>query len=98
MTTNTITAILTAYCHCATCCGKAGQPTASGVMPRVGHTIAAPRWVPFGSYVRLPGMGWRRVEDRTAMRYNGRYDVFMASHAEAKRFGKRTVTVGLVKQ
>lgn len=98
MTTNILTAILTAYCHCAICCGEANQPTASGVMPRVGRTISAPRWVPFGSLVRLPGMGWRRVEDRTAMRYNGRYDVFMASHAEAKRFGKRTVTVELVKQ
>ena len=31
---------LTAYCNCASCCGTAGNATASGVMPTSGHTVA----------------------------------------------------------
>jgi 3D (Asp-Asp-Asp) domain-containing protein len=87
--------ILTAYCWCAVCNGEAGQPTASGAKPRTGVTIAAPRHVPFGTRVHIPGIGWRTVQDRTAFRYNGRWDIYVASHREAKKFGKRRVTIKL---
>ena len=96
MTTNLILATVTAYCHCALCCGIAGSPTASGVMPKVGRTVAAPKSVPFGSWVRLPGMGWRRVEDRLGRKYPKRWDVFMADHRTAKQFGKQQLTITVI--
>ena len=96
MTTNTILAIVTAYCHCAACCGKAGQPTASGLMPVVGRTIAGPRMVPFGAVVTIPGIGTRRVEDRASKSYDARWDVFMKSHREAKKFGVKTMRITVV--
>ena len=81
--------IVTAYCHCALCCGEAGMPTASGVMPRPGITIAAPRRLPFGTRVYIHGLGWRTVQDRTHRRYDGRLDVFVRNHNAAKKFGKK---------
>lgn len=76
--------------------------TASGTIPRVGVTVAAPRSVPFGTVVlvEVPGIGKlrRRVEDRTARRHDGVWDVLVASHAEAKRFGRRNVTVRILKK
>ncbi len=92
----------TAYCVCAVCCGREGGLTASGTIPRVGVTVAAPRSVPFGTVVlvEVPGIGKlrRRVEDRTARRHDGVWDVLVASHAEAKRFGRRNVTVRILKK
>lgn len=86
-------ALITAYCACAICCGRAGGLTAWGTKPVPGVTVAAPRGVPFGGWVRIevPGIGRlrRRVEDRTAKRWDGRWDVFMATHEEAQMFGIR---------
>ena len=86
--TNLLIATITAYCHCATCCGKSGQPTASGKMPVEGRTIAAPRAIPLGTKVIVNGRRYI-VEDRTAIRYDGRWDVFMTTHKKAKKFGKK---------
>lgn len=86
---------MTGYCPCAKCCGdwSATGRTASGQVPRAGLTVAAPRNVPLGTRVRIAGLGWRTVQDRTARRYEGRWDVFFSSHAEAARFGKRTLKI-----
>jgi 3D (Asp-Asp-Asp) domain-containing protein len=84
---------VTAYCHCARCCGVAGGPTASGARPVQGVTVAAPRWVPFGTLVEIEGVGIRIVQDRLARRYDHRFDVFTTSHREARRFGVRKLTV-----
>lgn len=94
--TNTLTLIITAYCHCAQCCTVAGKPTASGVMPSVGVSVAGPRWIPFGTQVWIPSVGWRTVHDRTSRKYDGRVDIFMSSHKKAKKFGKRVETVILI--
>lgn len=88
-----MTAIITAYCACALCCGQPGQPTASGRMPAAGRTIAAPRSIPFGTRIRIDGVGWRIAEDRTARRYDGRIDVFMRTHSDAVKFGKRKAQI-----
>lgn len=84
---------VTAYCHCARCCGRAAQPTASGKMPRAGVTVAGPRRIPLGTRVRIEGVGERVVQDRLARRYDNRFDVFFASHDEARRFGKRRLRI-----
>lgn len=84
---------ITAYCACALCCGKAGGLTASGTKPIAGVTLAAPRGIPFGRWVviDIPGVGRirRRVEDRTAIRHDGKWDVYLSNHEDAQRFGKR---------
>ncbi len=87
------TFVVTAYCHCAKCCGKAGQPTASGKMPVAGVTIAAPRRIPFGTVLTIEGVGKRVVQDRLARKYDSRIDIFMPSHKAALQFGKRTLKV-----
>jgi len=88
-------AIITAYCACFLCTGTANQPTACGKMPVAGVTVAAPRSIPFGTVVHIEGIGQRTVQDRLARRYDSRWDVFLPSHAAAKRFGlqRRTVTI-----
>ena len=94
-------AIATAYCACAVCCGQDASETASGRPPRVGVTIAAPRSVPFGTWVelRIPGVGTlrRRVDDRTHRRFDGRWDVFVADHRQAQLFGRKRATVRVIK-
>lgn len=97
MVTNVVTAIVTAYCGCRLCCGPtAPAPTASGVWPKEGVTVAGPRAIPFGTIVEIEGVGRRVVEDRTARRFDGRWDVFFASHEDARRFGKRRLTVRIL--
>ena len=94
--TNTILILtVTAYCHCSRCCGRSGQPTAAGRMPLAGRTIAAPRSIPFGTLINIKGIGLRRVEDRLARRFDDRLDVFMPTHKEAVRFGKRMVRIAI---
>lgn len=86
--------IVTAYCACRLCCGaSADGVTASGVEPVQGVTVAAPRAVPFGTRVHIEGIGWRTVQDRTARRYDGRFDVYFTRHRDAVRFGKRKLKV-----
>lgn len=89
-------AIITAYCSCALCCGKANQPTASGKLPVQGTTIAAPRSIKLGTHVIINGHEYI-VQDRTAKRYDGRWDVYFNKHSDAKRFGIRTNRVEVVK-
>jgi len=98
MTNIVLIAVVTAYCHCADCCGKAGQPTSSGVAPNRAWTCAGPTNLPFGTWVRFPGIigpDWRIVEDRMASRYWAKphFDIFVGSHSQAKAFGKRTMKV-----
>lgn len=97
---NILAATITAYCHCAECCTAEGKLTANSTRPIVGVTIAAPRSVPFGTWVEVRVSGRiyrRRVDDRLARRHEGKWDVFMASHAEAQRFGVKRGTVRILK-
>jgi len=81
---------LTAYCSCVRCCGKwAGGPTASGVMPTAGRTIAM-GGVPFGTKLRINGTVYT-VEDRGTS--YGHVDVYFGSHAEALGFGSKYADV-----
>ena len=92
-------AIATAYCACVLCCGPtAPNPTASGKWPVEGVTIAAPRSVKLGTRVRVtvPGSSFNHVytvQDRTAKRFDGRWDIFFNSHQTALKWGKKQVRV-----
>ena len=89
---------VTASCPCSECVGLySGGPTASGVMPKAGITVAAPRWIPFGTILQIPGVGRRVVQDRLALRSDNRIDIFVRSHREAKRFGTRKISISDIK-
>jgi len=89
---------VTAYCPCKVCCGKwSGGPTASGKMPKPGITVAGPRSIPFGTRVWIEGVGVRVVQDRLARKYDGRFDLYFSSHADALRFGKRSLKVRVLR-
>lgn len=88
-------AVVTAYCACIKCCGTSSPGiNAAGVKPVAGTSIAGPRRFPLGSRVRIEGMTNVFVmDDRLARKYNSRFDIFFNSHAEALRFGKRSLSV-----
>ena len=80
---------LTAYCNCATCCGTAGNATASGVMPVSGHTVAM-AGVPFGTELLINGNVYT-VEDLGTP--YGHVDIYCDSHDEALSFGMQYADV-----
>lgn len=92
----TFWATVTAYCHCALCTPTPPQPCANGAWPIQGITCAAPRSVPFGQRVWVEGVGVLTVQDRMPRRFEGRWDVFLSSHAAAKKFGKRRLRIKLL--
>ena len=80
---------LTAYCHCAACCGRAGGPTASGAMPVAGRTVAM-YGIPLGTKLLINGHVYI-CEDRGTP--YGHVDIFMNSHQEALNFGRQYADV-----
>jgi 3D (Asp-Asp-Asp) domain-containing protein len=88
---------VTAYCPCAKCCGRAGMPTANGQMPAVGVTVAAPRSLPFGTRLRIEGLGERIVQDRQSKRFDDRIDVFVSDRESAIKFGVRKLEVTVIR-
>lgn len=83
-----LTAIVTAYI-------ATGHPCADGHMPVAGVTIAAPRNIPLGSHVVVNGHEYL-VEDRTAKRFDGRFDIFMARKTDALNWGRRKLSVTIL--
>ena len=81
--------MLTAYCPCAQCCGRANHPTASGVMPTPNHTVAM-AGVPFGTKLLMNGTIYT-VEDLGTP--YGHVDIFHYSHEECLNFGLRYAEV-----
>lgn len=93
-------AIVTAYCCCTLCCGKqATGLAANGKPPVEGATVAGPRNLPLGTRIYIDGgIGYRTVTDRTARRFDGRFDVYFRSHSGAKKFGKRKLKIKIYGQ
>ena len=84
---------LTAYCQCEKCCGQwAGGNTASGTVATAGRTVGVdPEVIPLGTTVYIDGQAYR-AEDTGAFTGNI-IDIYMDSHEEALRFGRREATV-----
>ena len=69
-----------------------GNPTASGVMPKVGMCAADQIngvTVPFGSKITLPDGRVLTVTDRFGGNYNNRMDIFMNREDECRKFGRK---------
>ena len=87
---------VTAYCHCAKCCGRANQPAADGRQPVAGLTIAGPRCIPLGTHVLIEGIGERIVTDRLAPEFDTRFDIYMTTHHAAKQFGIQQLQITIL--
>lgn len=85
---------LTSYCACPICCGQwSGGPTASGLMPIQGRTVAM-AGVPFGTRLVINGQIFT-VEDRGTP--YGHVDVFLNNHQDAVNFGVQYANVYMAK-
>lgn len=89
----------TAYCNCVSCNGKwAGGPTASGVMPTAGHTIAMDAYnpiVPMGTKVVINGVEYTVEDTGNLNAHNSDIDIYHNTHAEALSWGRQNHTMYL---
>jgi 3D (Asp-Asp-Asp) domain-containing protein len=89
---------VTAYCPCRKCCGRSTDGlTASGHRIRFGDFfVAAPRELPFGTVIRIPGYGGGlpvQVLDRGNAVAADHLDVFFSNHQAALLWGVRYLSV-----
>ena len=84
-----VTLSATAYC-------ETGNPTASGVMPQVGHCAVdkiSGQWIPFGTKIRIidhnVGIHELVVTDRFGDGRSNCLDIFMQTESECWQFGRR---------
>ena len=80
-----VTLNASAYCH-------TGNPTASGVMPKVGMCACDRingQWIPFGTVIKTEDGRTLVVTDRFGGNYDNRLDIFMDSENECWKFGRR---------
>jgi 3D (Asp-Asp-Asp) domain-containing protein len=82
-----VTLQCTAYTH-------SNNPTASGVMPQVGHCACDKingQWIPFGTRIITEDGRTLVVTDRFGGLYNNRLDIFMATESECWQFGRKNL-------
>lgn len=88
---------VSAYCSCSSCCGKSNGITASGARASSWYTVAAGKSYPIGTRIYIPYFkdmpngGWFVVQDRGGAIGNNRLDIYMGSHSEALKFGRRNL-------
>jgi 3D (Asp-Asp-Asp) domain-containing protein len=97
--------LVTAYCPCKICCGKsANGVTSTGRNAfRFTGVAADPTAIPYGNFVRIPGVGFRKVDDTGgAMRQSWRKGVYhldlrFKTHEEARQWGRKWMKVDVYK-
>lgn len=80
-----VTLNCSAYCH-------TGNPTASGVMPQVGHCAVDRingQYVPFGTVIHTEDGRTLVVTDRFGDGRSNCLDIFMQTESECWQFGRR---------
>jgi 3D (Asp-Asp-Asp) domain-containing protein len=87
---------VTAFCPCEKCCGKwADGYTACGHKIIAGDKFcAAPKDMPFGTMLDIPGYGIVPVLDRGGSITEGRLDVYFDEHQAALNWGVKYLIVG----
>ena len=82
-----VTLQCTAYTH-------SNNPTASGVMPQVGHCACDKingQWIPFGTVIRTSDGRVLTVTDRFGDGRSNCLDIFMATEQECWQFGRKNL-------
>ena len=85
-----ITAVSTAYTY-------TGRNTYTGTRPKVGTVAVDPRVIPLGTRLYIENYGYGVARDIGSAIVGNRVDVFMESEAAARRWGRRTVKVYILK-
>jgi 3D (Asp-Asp-Asp) domain-containing protein len=85
-----------AYTAAADECGKSDGITASGIKVQKERTLACPPNFPFGTKIRIEGMGVRVCEDRGGAIKGNHIDIYMETKAEAFQFGRRNLEAEVV--
>jgi 3D (Asp-Asp-Asp) domain-containing protein len=80
----------TAYTH-------TGNPTFTGVYPRIGTIAVDPKVIPLGSRMWVEGYGYGIAEDTGGSIKGNRIDVFMNTKDECLNWGRKRVRVFLLK-
>ena len=86
-----------AYCSCASCCGKSNGITSSGQKATSWYTLAGGKNLPIGTVVYIPALsnkpngGWFVVQDRGGAITNNKLDIYMGSHSEALAYGRKNL-------
>ena len=83
--------VATAYTH-------TGDATRTGVMPKVGRTIAVdPKVIPLGSKVWIEGYGELIAEDTGGLIKGNHIDIFLNSRQECVNFGIKRMYLKILK-
>lgn len=85
-----------AYTAAADECGKSDGITASGLKVAENRTIACPREFPFGTKLRIAGMGEYRCEDRGGAIKGNKVDIYMETKKEAFAFGRQNLEAEII--
>lgn len=83
---------ITHYCgeKCEGVCGTGNGQTATGTKAQAGRTIAIdPTIIPYGTEVYIDGYGWRVAEDCGGAIKGKKIDMFVNTHSEAMKSGKK---------
>lgn len=90
---------LTWYCPCEKCVGKKKViRTATGTVPKAKRTIAVdPKIIPLGSIVYIQDYGYFIAEDTGSAVKQRTIDIFVDSHEEALKNGRKVANVYLLK-
>lgn len=78
-------------------CGDSGR-TATGTRPAWGTFAVDPRVIPLGSKIYVPGYGWGVARDTGGAIKGRKLDVWLPSCARAIRWGRRSVTITVVRR
>ena len=87
-----VTLQCTAYTHST-------NPTASGVMPQVGHCAVDKingQWIPFGTRIITADGRVLIITDRFGDGRNNALDIFMQSDSECWQFGRKNLVCKVV--
>ena len=84
---------VTAYCHNECCCGEWADGFFANGEPVGGLAIAAPKSIPFGTVLFIPGYGTATVKDRGGSMQGNRLDVYFPTHQEALDWGVQYLTI-----
>ncbi len=80
----------TAYTH-------TGNQTATGTWPKVGTIAVDPRVIPLGTRVYVVGYGYAVAEDTGGAIKGNIIDLFMETENQCINWGRRNVTVYILK-
>lgn len=91
---------LSFYCPCEKCVGKKKiVRTASGTKPKANYTIAVDtRIIPLGSILYIEGFGYFVAQDTGGAIKGNRIDIFVNSHQQALKLGRKKANVYLLKK